>query len=183
MPQEGNMFQNNKNKSFIIPDKAFFLLLLLFFSTPIFALPKDSEEPLHIEADSTLFNYKTGIDTYEGNVKVDQGTTHLVADRLITEKNEQHKIISAIAYGLETLAEFTTTPAENDLVLHAKAKVIKYYPLTSIVHLEENVFVTQGKNNFHGPLVIYNMKDQLVAAPASKNGRAIIVIEQNKQKS
>ena len=159
------------------------LIAILLFSSSLFALPKDSEEPLHIAADSTLFNYKTGVDTYEGNVKVDQGTTHLIADRLITEKNEEHKIVTATAYGLQNLSEFITTPTENDLVLHAKAKVIKYYPSTSVVVLEESVFVTQGKNSFHGPLIIYNMKDQLVSAPASKNGRATIVIEPNKQKS
>lgn len=170
---EGNMYRSVKYIS----------IILLFLSNNLFALPKDSEQPLHIVADSTLFNYKTGIDTYEGHVKVDQGTTHLVADRLITEKDKQHKIVIATAYGLQNLSEFTTIPTENDLLLHAKAKVIKYYPSTSIVILEENVFVTQGKNSFHGPLIIYNMKDQLVSAPASKNGRATIVIEPNKQKS
>lgn len=158
-------------------------LITLLFSRVIFALPNDNELPMYIVSDSSLFNYKTGVDTYEGNVKVDQGTTHLIADRLVTEKNEHHKIVSAIAYGIQNIAEFITLPTKGDKLLNAKAKVIKFYPSTSIVVLEDNVIVTQGENSFHGPVIIYNMKDQIVAAPASKSGRATIVIEPKQNKS
>ncbi len=158
-------------------------ILLFIFCQSALALPNDSEQPMKIVADSSLFNYKTGIDTYEGNVKVDQGTTHLVADKLVTEKNKQHKIILATAYGVHHLAELITLPSLGAQILHAKAAIIKFYPSTSKLILEKNVFVTQGKNSFHGSLIIYNMKDQMVAAPASKNGRATIVIDTKPQKS
>jgi lipopolysaccharide export system protein LptA len=141
------------------------------------ALDEDSKQAMHIVADSTLFNYKTGQDIYEGNVKVDQGTSHLIADRLITQKNAAHKMISAIAYGLTSYAKYTTIPKQGDLPMHATAKLISFYPPTSTVVLENEVTVTQGENSFHGQHIIYNMKDQIVAAPASKNGRATIVIE------
>jgi lipopolysaccharide export system protein LptA len=159
---------------------------LLFISSIIsivtFALPDDSKQPMYIVADSTLFNYKTGQDIYIGNVKVDQGTSHLTADRLVTQKNKQHKMISAIAYGINTIATFTTIPKEGDLVMTAIAKKISFYPPTSTVILEDEVTVTQGENNFHGQHIVYNMKDQIVEAPASKNGRATIVIESNELK-
>ncbi len=158
-------------------------MTLFMFCQTALALPNDGEQPMKIIADATLFNYKTGIDTYEGHVKVDQGTTHLLADKLVTEKNEHHKIVSAIAYGTRQLAELTTLPSMNAKVLHAKSNIIKFYPSTSILVLEENVVVTQGENSFHGSLIIYNMKEQMVAAPASKNGRATIVIDAKTQKS
>lgn len=142
-----------------------------------YALPEDSEKTIHIVANSTEFNYKTGLDVYEGNVQIDQGTTHVKADKLITQKDEHHHIVSAIAYGLAHLAEYTTIPKAGDVNLNAKAKIIRYFPTTSTIILEENVTVTQGKNSFHGPHIIYNMKNQTVSAPASKNGRASIVIE------
>lgn len=147
------------------------------------ALPDDSKQAMHIVSDSSLFNYKTGQDIYEGNVKVDQGTSHLLADRLVTQKNDQHKIISAIAYGIKTLAIYTTIPKEGDPELHAKAKTISFYPPTSTVVLENEVTVTQGENSFHGQHIVYNMKDQIVAAPASKNGRATIIIESKQLES
>jgi lipopolysaccharide export system protein LptA len=159
------------------------LFCLLFFSGVVFALPNDREQLMHVDADSYELNYKTGIDIYEGNVKVDQGTTHLVADRVVTEKNKDRKMISAIAYGHDQLAEFTTIPKEGEEVFHAKAKVIKFYPETSLVQLEENVIVTQGENSFHGPIILYNMKDQIVSTPASANGRATIIINTKQMKS
>lgn len=162
--------------------KILFTILYIVSTSTCLALPSDSEQTMYIVADSTLFNYKTGVDTYEGNVKVDQGTTHLIADRLVTEKNEHKTIVSAIAYGLQSLAEFETQPNKGDKILHAKAKVIKFYPSTSTVILEDNVVVTHGENSFNGPIIIYNMKDQIVAAPTSKSGRATIVIDP-KQKS
>lgn len=163
------------------------VLNLLFFTLFIlgnaYALPTDREQLMHIDADSYELNYKTGIDVYEGNVKVDQGTTHLIADRLVTEKNKDRKMISAIAYGTNQLAEFTTIPKEGEEVFHAKAKVIKFYPETSLVQLEEEVMVTQGENSFHGPIILYNMKEQIVSTPASQNGRATIIINAKQMKT
>jgi lipopolysaccharide export system protein LptA len=156
-------------------------LLFIGIFLPIFvlALPDDGKQPMHIVSDSSLFNYKTGQDIYEGDVKVDQGSSHLTADRLITQKNNQHTIISAIAFGIKTAAVYTTIPKPGDSIMTAAAKKISFYPPTSTVVLEDEVTVTQGENNFHGQHIVYNMKDQIVAAPASKNGRATIVIESN----
>ena len=153
------------------------IIAWLFFCVPAFALPADSEKTMSIVALSSLFNYKTGTNTYEGDVKIDQGSTHLTADRVVTQNNDHHKIDTATAYGIQKLAEYITLPKDGDLPFHAKAKVIKFFPATSIVILEGDVVVTQGENSFQGPLIIYNMKDQVVTAPASKLGRATIVIE------
>lgn len=154
----------------------------LFYSTLSFALPNDAQQKIHIVADSTLVDYKTGSNTHEGNVKVDQGSTHLIADKLTTTNNAKHKMEEAVAYGITRLAEYSTTPKEGDTLFVAKAKIIKFYPQKATVVLEGDVTVTQGENSFQGPLIIYNTKDQIVTAPASKSGRATIVIEPNKLK-
>jgi lipopolysaccharide export system protein LptA len=160
------------------------VLTLLCAPFVVFALPDDSKQIMHIVADATTFNYKTGSTTYEGNVKIDQGSTHLTADRVTTTNNSKHKIEEAIAYGLNNkLAEYVTLPKQGDAILRAKAKTIKFYPGNSTVLLEGNVIVMQGKNSFEGPVVIYNMKDQIVTAPASKTGRATVVIEPSQFRS
>lgn len=163
--------------------KTLVLLLSFLLWQTIYALPNDGEQPMKIKADATLFNYKTGIDTYEGHVKVDQGSTHLLADKLVTEKNENHKIVTATAYGTERLAELITLPSVGTQVLHAKSNIIRFYPSTSILILEDNVMVIQGANSFRGSLIVYNMKEQMVAAPASKNGRATIIIDTKTKQS
>lgn len=153
------------------------LILLLIVSPCIFALPTDTGKPLQITADSSLFNYKTGVNVYTGNVIVIQGSSHLLADRLITKNNAQHKIGVATAYGEKKLAEYITTPKEGDKPLDAKADVITFYPPTSTAVLTGHVIVTQGENNFQGPIIVYNIKDQVVNVPPSKGGQATIIIE------
>ncbi len=158
------------------------LLALFFLSYPLAAraLESDSKEKLHIFAESGTYNYKTGVNVYEGNIKIDQGTTHLTADRLITKSNAQHKIQEAIAYGLQTLAHYWTLPKIGDPEVHAHAKIIKFYPLESNVTLEQDVHVTQGENSFQGELIHYNSNEQTITVPASKNGRAVIVYNPEK---
>jgi lipopolysaccharide export system protein LptA len=148
-----------------------------FFQKTALALPADNAEAFHINANSWLMNVKSGLNSYEGDVKVIQGTTHLLADRVTTQKNAQHKIEEAVAYGDTKPAEYWTIPKAGDTTMHAQAKIIKFYPLKSTVILEDNVIVTQGENSFHGPMIVYNIKDQTISAPATPKGRSTIVIE------
>jgi lipopolysaccharide export system protein LptA len=156
-----------------------FCFFMLVTATTL-ALPEDSSKNMHIDADSTLFNYKTGFNTYEGNVNVLQGATHLTADRVTTQNNDHHKISEAIAYGKDKLAHYWTVPQKGDPLFHAQAKIIKFYPLTSLVVLQGEVQVTQGNNSFNGSEIIYNIKDQTVTSPANKKGRATIIIDPTK---
>jgi lipopolysaccharide export system protein LptA len=159
-----------------------FLLSAAFYclSLQAIALPSDKFAIVNIKADSGIYNFKTGVDIYEGHVKIDQGSTHILADKLITKKNAQHKIQEAIAYGYTDLAHFWTFPKENDEELHAFAKIIRFYPLEANTTLEQSVVVTQGKNRFQGELIHYNSADQIINLPASANGRAQLVYNPNK---
>jgi lipopolysaccharide export system protein LptA len=167
-----------------IPKRVYVLafLFLSCFSSLLFGLESDKNQKVFIVADSGVYNYKTGIDIYEGHVVVDQGTSHITADRLITKRNQQdHQIREAIAYGFTTLAHYWTLPNEKDPELHAKAKIIKFYPIESKVTLEKNVFVTQGENSFKGELIHYNRDNQTITVPATANARAVIVYTPEKK--
>jgi lipopolysaccharide export system protein LptA len=144
------------------------------------ALDSDSKEKINIVADSGIYNYKTGVDVFEGHIRIDQGTTHITADRLITKKNNRHVIQEATAFGLLNLAHYWTVPKEGDPELHARAKIIKFYPLESNISLEQSAHVAQGENSFQGDFIHYNSKDQTITVPASKNGRAVLVYNPDK---
>jgi lipopolysaccharide export system protein LptA len=161
--------------------KGFFILL--FAATQAWALPEDNTQSMHITADSTLFNYKSGFNVYEGNVSVTQGETRLTADKLTTQSNDKHKIEVAIAYGLHNPAHYWTIPKIGDAPFHARAQTIKFFPQKSNVILDGNALVTQGNNSFHGAEIIYNIKDQIVSSPATKKGRSTIIIEPAKLNS
>lgn len=160
--------------------KCFVITTLILFSISSFALDTDRNEKLQIVADSGSYNFKTGVDVYEGHVRIDQGTTHVTADKLVTKKNNQHKIIEATAYGYDDLAHYWTIPKTGDVEMHARAKVIKYYPLQMNVTLEQDVRILQGQNNFRGELIHINNKDQTITLPQSSNGRAMLVYNPDK---
>ena len=158
------------------------LSFLFFFGliACVFALPEDNHEKVFIVADSSTYNYKKGVNVFEGHVKVDQGTTHITADRLVTKSNSQHKMREAIAYGINALAHYWTLPKVGDPEIHAHAKVIKFYPLDSNATLEQDVVITQGENSFHGQLILYNSKDETIIVPAAKDARSILVYNPDK---
>ena len=113
-------------------------LLLIFLTLsplPSYALKTDRQDIVHIVADSSVYNYKSGVNVFEGNVRIDQGTTHITADKLITKDNRYHKIQEAIAYGEKKLAHYWTLPKLNEPEIHAKAKIIKFYPIETNVVL------------------------------------------------
>lgn len=156
------------------------IFICLFIVSLGYSLVAVAQEKIYIIADSSVYNYKTGVKVFEGHVKIDQGTTHLTADKLITKNNNHHKIQEAIAYGLQQPAHYWTLPKMGEPELHANADVIKFYPIDSKVTLEQHVTVAQGENSFKGTLIIYNMNDQTITVPASKDGRAVLVYNPDK---
>lgn len=156
------------------------LLISVINVTNAYALKSDRVEIVNIVADSTLYNYKTGINVFEGHVQVDQGTTHITADRLITKSNAAHKIQEAVAYGFNDLAHYWTVPRVNEPEINAHAKIIRFYPVESNVTLEQTVTVQQGENSFQGELIHYNRANQTITVPATKGGRAVLVYNPNK---
>ncbi len=167
-------------KTHHIPESLALFVFLSYYALSCFALDSDSKAKVNIEAQSVIYNYKTGVDVYEGNVKVQQGTTHITAERLVTKSNNHHIIQEATAYGLQTLAHYWTLPKIGEPEIHARAKMIKFYPIESNATLEQDVHVTQGENRFQGDLIHYNSNDQTITVPASKNGRAVIVYNPKK---
>lgn len=158
-------------------------LIFAISSSACLALPEDSKQKVIIASDYSVYNYKTGVNVYEGNVKVDQGTTHITADRLITKNNDEHKMREAIAYGTKERAHYWTIPKINDPQVDAYANIIKFYPIESNVTLEKNVFVKQGDNSFQGELILYNNYDETITVPPSQNGRAVVVYNPEKTKA
>lgn len=169
------LMRKSQSSIFFVLSILLYILSYILCSTNAIALETDKKEKLYIVSDTGSYNYKTGIDIYEGHVKLDQGSTHLTADRLITKRNAQRKIEEAQAFGINETAHYWTKPNANDPIIHAHAKIMVFYPLALNLKLEDSVIVTQGENTFHGQLILYNSDNQTITVPASKNNRAILV--------
>lgn len=173
-----NTSRHRDNKYlFSVKTAALYSLCLLFlYSLSAFALPEDSKEKMTIQADYSIYNFKTGLSTYKGHVKVDQGTTHLTAD-LLTTKSHHRQIQEATAYGQKQPAHYWTLPKPDDAIVNATAEVIHFYPSQSLVRLEKNVIIQQGENHLQGQLVLYDSKNQTITAPSFKNTQAVLVYQ------
>ena len=144
---------------------------------PCYALLSDTKEPVQITADSSLYNHRQLTNIFEGHVKVDQGNAHLTADKLVIKNNKLHKIREAVAYGGSDLAHYWSSSKENAPLFHARAQIMRFYPLESVIVLETQVKVNQGGNSFNGPLIIYNTSTQTITVPNSSHGHATIVYD------
>ncbi len=162
--------------------KWIFLFLFLILAYRISALPEDQKALMHIISDSSQYNYRNRETCFEGQVKINQGSAHLEADRVITKRNVQNKIQEALAYGLQQPVHYWTQPKKGEPILHAYAQLMKLYPLESRIVLEGNVHLSQGKNRFQGQIIVYNIKMQTIIVPPTKNSRATFVIEPNEIK-
>lgn len=156
-----------------------FISLLLCQSAS--ALKSDTKKKVFIMSDFALLNYKTGIHTFTGHVLVDQGATHVSADKIQTISSKQHQIKQVTAYGLETLAHYWTIPKAGDSEIHARAKIIKFFPTSSNAILEKNAIVTQGNNSFRGDRILYDMHEETITVPASQHGKAVLIYDPNEK--
>ncbi len=152
-----------------------------FVSYCAYALSSDSKKELHIEADWSHLDHKTGICTYYGHVKLTQGTTVITADKAITYINKQNQLEKAVAIG--KLASYSTLPDNSQLEFVALADTINYYPLQTLVELVGDASATQGKDSFAGPHMFYNTTKQTVTSPPSTQGRTTIILQPDQKLS
>jgi lipopolysaccharide export system protein LptA len=155
----------------------YFILTLLRgnFSAIGWALPSDRDQPANIEADHVEYQQKTGITIYTGHVKVDQGTSHLLADTMtVYQDSHNKKMQKIIAQG--NLAQYTTLPKPGGEILHASAKTIQYDPINNQVLLLGDAVVMQEGNSFRGQHIEYDVTKEIVVSAPSANSKTTIVI-------
>ncbi len=72
------------------------IIALFIITSPAYALKEDITKPVHINADSVLFNKAKGLAVYEGNVIIVQGTLNISASKIeITAVNNEISKLTA----------------------------------------------------------------------------------------
>lgn len=137
-------------------------------------MPSNSDEATHIKADTAIYNFKTGINVYQGHVLVLQGKSQLRADTITTYNlpNSQ-KIGKIVAIG--NLAQYDTATS-NKKLLHAQAKRIVYDVATNKVLLIGDGEIKQGGDTFSGPHIEYDLKQQAIISTPSNKMQTVINI-------
>jgi len=154
------------------------LVLLCGLLVPLatFALTSDREQPIHIEADTVTLDDAAGTAVYRGNVHFTQGTTHLEGDEVTVYSADRQKVDKVIADG--SPATFSERPDDQPEDVHGKARHIEYYADNQRVILVHDAHLWQGKDEFSGSRIDYNISDQTVKAQSDQApGRVQVIIQ------
>lgn len=119
-------------------------------------------------AEATGLDFDDSTWTFEGDVRIaveNRGT--LRSDRAIVEFTD-NRIARARIIG--TPAEFEQQRSEADVMAHGRAGTIEYTVDDGIVRLSENAWLTDGRNEITGPVLVYDIRAERVQAAGEPGG-------------
>lgn len=152
--------QLNKNK-FV------YFVACLIITTPnlTHALKSDIEKPVHINADSVLFNKSIGQAVYEGNVSIVQGTLDIRANKIeINAPN--NKITKITANGSPVNFQQTM---DDGKVAKGKANRVIYLVNEKRIYLDGNATISQNNDKFSSNHIEYSINNGELKAGNKKD--------------
>ncbi len=149
-------------------------LLLTLIASSSFALPSDRNQAVSLEADHATFNEKTGVTTYNGNVRITQGTMQLEADSIVAQLNANRELQIVNATGRP--AKFQQQMSAERGTSRGEAQKIIYNADTGILTLSGNAYLYQDGSSLRGSSLRYSMNKGDIEVQGSKSSRVQIVI-------
>lgn len=167
---------DNKHRNNTSLKRSAWLIVLLFQAPQLFALPDDRLQVVHVQANGADINQQTHEGIYDGDVALDQGSTHVRAAHARTIGDDKNKLILAIIKGNKTTQAHCWTQTQADKPpLHAFADTIKYYPQRHLVELIGHARVEQGRHSFSAPFIRYDTLAQHVISQSKGSERTTIL--------
>ncbi len=133
---------------------------------PALALESDQAQPMRITADQALRDEKKGMTVYKGNVRMDQGSLHVEADR-ITVYHDREKADRVIATGAP--ARLQQQPEPDKGPMHASARRIEYLRVSDRILLRGEAAIEQDGSTVTGETIEYFITDQRVIADSDQS--------------
>lgn len=132
-------------------------------SGPATALDSDRQQPAQLVADRAEMNNATGVGIYTGNVVLTQGTLRMSADRMTVYTTPEGEIRRVVSEG--DPATFRQLPEGQSEHVNARAPRMEYrLQAPASIDLTGGALLTQGKNQFAGEVVHYDVAKDVVTA-------------------
>lgn len=141
---------------------------LLLLSQMGFALPDDTQQAIHVKANSALRNDKEGTTVYTGNVVITQGSLIITADKIVL-LDQNGELQSVVATGKPATLKQTL---ENDGSTEASAENITYNLGQKSVELTHNAHLNQNGSLINSERIIYDVSSQFINAEGSGDGQS-----------
>ncbi|QEL65968.1 lipopolysaccharide transport periplasmic protein [Oryzomicrobium terrae] len=142
-------------------------LHMLMATAPARAEKADKEKPVNLEADRVSADDARKVYTFEGNVRLVQGTMSLLADRVVVTQDESG-FQKGVAYGLNgKLAKFRQKREGKDEWIDGEAERIDHDAKTDTTELFIRAWVKSGQDEVRGPYIRYDaLTEQYLVASA-----------------
>ena len=145
-----NLYLQNKHLT-----KLLLITVSLLFFTSVQALKDDIEQPVHIDADSVLFNKSKGLAVYEGNVSIVQGSLDIRAAKIeIDAPNSE--IVKISANGSPVTFQ---QKMDDGKLAKGKANRVIYLVKEKRIYLDGDAAITQNNDKFASNHIEYSMRD------------------------
>lgn len=153
------------------------LIIILLFASAIpltsHAKKSDFSQPIDVQADSSEFDEKSGVQILSGNVQITQGSMRIKADR-ITVGIELGKLSTITGTGSPII--FEQENEEGELV-SGRCDAIEYNAKEASLTLIGNASLKQPNQELSGNRIVFDSRTQKVRADGGTNGRVNIKIQ------
>lgn len=150
------------------PSKMLWLLCSLLYCSLLQALPSDSEQPIHIEADRADLDDKKGTAIYRGDVVVTQGTLKITGDTVTVVRHHNGEIESFTSVGQP--AYYEQIPDIDKELVQAYGITIQYLVQQDTIIITDQARVVQEQDTFLGEKIVYHTVNETVLAERAPAG-------------
>jgi lipopolysaccharide export system protein LptA len=143
-----------------------FLLLLLIFSAPVFALTSDKDQPIDLTADSADMNDGKGTSTYIGNVDIRQGSMRIQGDK-VTVYHQGRDPQRFVAVGS---VHFQQT-ADDGKIIKGRAQKVEYDMDSEYMQMTGDAWLNQGGDIMESDRITYDRVKSMVRGGSAAKGK------------
>lgn len=136
------------------------------------ALPTDKAQEMKFSTKSSSYDSKQGRLVLNGQVKINQGTLQITADKVTLIYDQNQKLQSLVAEGVP--ARYQQQPEVDKPIIHAEANSITYNLSKEHLALEKNALVEQKGATTRGGRIDYDITAGTVSASGAGNTNGVV---------
>ncbi|MFA9440643.1 lipopolysaccharide transport periplasmic protein LptA [Uliginosibacterium sp. sgz301328] len=133
-------------------------VVALLLAQPVAALAEraDREKPVNIEADKLTVDDRNKVQTFEGRVKLTQGTLVITADKVVVTQDADGFQKGVATGGAGGLSRFRQKREGRDEYIEGEAERIDYDGKTDRAQLFRRSYVKSGRDEVRGQYIEYD---------------------------
>jgi lipopolysaccharide export system protein LptA len=140
---------------------------VLLFALPAHAEQADRDKPVNLESDTVEVNDQTRVSTYQGNVRLTQGTLLITADKLMVVQDEEG-FSKSTAYGNPSY--FKQKSDGVDVNIEGWAQRIEYDAKRDKLEMFTQARIKRGQDEVHGNYITYDGHTESYRVIGGKDG-------------